>query len=429
MKKHSYFACVICLCLAVLFGTAQTVSAATWPQVADAGSLQSGSAIVMDLDTGTILYGKNIDERKYPASITKVMTCMLALENSDLTEVVTFSEDAVFKTDGSSIARDVGEQMTMEECLYGMMLASANECAYAIAEHVAGSLDAFIDMMNARAEELGCSNTHFVTPNGLHDDNHYVSARDMALIAQAAYENETFRTIVGTKTYQIPPTNKHEEITYMTNSHGMLLATKVDGYVYPYALGGKTGFTDEAGNTLVTYASKDGVNLVCVVLDSANPGHYEDTTTLLNACFANFEAGSIAQYEGTLSQTDSFFHGLSVDFMGGELPVLSVDNAATYVLPTGVGLDAANRVLLRSDEKDALGVAGYFYAGHKVGEMAIYLNAPDMSGSILPSDYAAPDPETDKNLITIEMLYLLGACALIALLITPVCLLLRRSDD
>ena len=145
------------------------------------------------------------------------MTTLLALENSDLNEVVTFSDDAINNTEGSGIYRDYGEQMTMEQCLYAVMLNSANECAYAVAEHVGGTVEHFVDMMNEKAAELGCTNTHFANPHGLFDENHYTTAHDMALIAKAAYQNETFRIITGTARYTIPPTNKHDEPTDLQN--------------------------------------------------------------------------------------------------------------------------------------------------------------------------------------------------------------------
>ena len=160
--------------------------AAYWPSAVTA---ESGAAIIMEENTGAVLYEKNSHAENYPASITKIMTALLAVENCDLNEEITFSEDAVYKNEGSTshIARDVGEKMTMEQCLYGMMLESANECAYAIGEHVAGGdINDFVDMMNERAKELGCKNTHFVNPNGLPDEDHYTSAYDMALIAREA---------------------------------------------------------------------------------------------------------------------------------------------------------------------------------------------------------------------------------------------------
>ena len=162
-------------------------------------------------------------QARYPASTTKLMTALLALEHSNLDETITFSSDAVFKneTNSSHIARDVGEQMSMEQTLYGVLLASANECAYAIAEHVGanmgGDYNTFIQAMNDRAKELGCVNTHFVNSSGLHDDQHYTCAYDLALIAREAYQNETLRKMVGTRRYEIPPTNKHADPTPLNN--------------------------------------------------------------------------------------------------------------------------------------------------------------------------------------------------------------------
>ena len=203
--------------LILLFGVLPglTVSAADhWPSGIEVGS---NSAIVMEADTGTVLFEKNADEIHYPASITKLLTGLIAVENSQPDEIVTFSKEAVAESYGgtSSIARDVGEKMTMEQCLYGMMLESANECAYAIGEHVGGDMDHFITMMNTRAAQLGCTNTHFTNPNGLPDEEHVTTARDMALIGRAVINNKQMARIVGTKTYVIPPTNKHEDETFL----------------------------------------------------------------------------------------------------------------------------------------------------------------------------------------------------------------------
>lgn len=173
----------------------------------------------------------------------------------------------------------------MEECLYGLMLESANEVAIAIAEHVAGSTEAFADMMNEKAASLGCVNTHFVTPNGLHDDDHYTCVYDMALIARAAYQNETFRTLIGTKTSKIGTTNLCGEVRWLNQHHKMLHEGE---YYYPACTGGKTGFTDQALNTLVTFAEKDGLKLVSVIMKSVSGKIYTDTATLLDYGFDNF---------------------------------------------------------------------------------------------------------------------------------------------
>ncbi len=270
-----------------------TVSAKKGPSVV------AESAIIMEASTGMVLYSKNINDKHYPASITKIMTALLALENCSLSETVTFSHDAVFGLEPGSahISADVDEQLTMEQCLYALMLKSANEVANAIGEHVAGSVEKFADMMNAKAKELGCKNTHFTNPHGLHNPEHYTTAYDMALITRAAMKNQTYRTIAGTKRYIIPPTNKQTETRYLTNKHQMIYPNDYPQYAYQYTLTGKTGYTDQAGNTLVTVAKKDGLELICVVLKSkpsyCQKNQYTDTISLLDYCFANFSVYNI----------------------------------------------------------------------------------------------------------------------------------------
>lgn len=255
-----------------------------WPQ---GPQVQAESAVLMDVDYGVCLYEKNMHKKQYPASITKIMTALLVIENCTLSDVVTFSENAVYgiEPESSHIGIDVGEQLTVEQSLYALMLASANEVAVGLAEHTAGSVGAFVDMMNQRAKELGCKNTHFVNPHGLHDKKHYVTAHDMALIAREAYHNQTFLDIVCTTTYEIPPTNMEEETRYLLN-HQKLLSD--DEWYYPGCRGGKTGFTDQALNTLVTFAKRDNRILVCVDLKTNGTPIYSDTTALLDYGFANF---------------------------------------------------------------------------------------------------------------------------------------------
>ena len=157
---------IVCAVCSITINPGKVQAADFWPEAPD---VQSASAIVMEASTGTILYEKNSMDAHYPASITKIMTTLLALENGNLSDTVTFSSDAVYKTEGSGIARDVGEQMTLEQCLYAVMLESANECAYAVAEHIGGTMENFVSMMNQKAAELGCQNTHFNNPHGLQD--------------------------------------------------------------------------------------------------------------------------------------------------------------------------------------------------------------------------------------------------------------------
>lgn len=247
------------------------------------------SAILMDASTGEILYEKNMHEQLYPASITKLMTVLLAFEYGKLDETVTFSEDAIFgiERNSSHIALDVGEQITLEQCLYAILLQSANEASLGVAEHIGGSKEGFAKMMNDRAKELGCKNTNFVNPNGLHDDNHYTSAYDMALIAKEVLKYDKFKEIISTLKYEIPPTNNQPETRYLYAQHQMIKPPSI--YVYEGCEGGKTGFTNQALNTLVTYAKRDNTELIAVVLKDTGANTYVDTKTLFDYGFENYE--------------------------------------------------------------------------------------------------------------------------------------------
>ena len=274
----------------------QTDETNGWP----AGpAVYAESAIVMDADTGTILYAKNIDTQKYPASITKIMTTLIAIENSYPTERVVFSDNAIWgiERNSSHIGIRIGENLSMKDCLYGMMLASANEVCLAVAEHIGGDVDTFVAMMNEKAAALGCTNTNFTNPNGLPDENHYTSAHDMALIAKAAFENELFREVCSTEIYKIGITNKTGEYRWMRNHHKMMLEDSE--YYYSGCLGGKTGYTQVALNTLVTYANKGEQNLICVSMRTNGGQVYLDTATMLDYGFQNFNNIAITNTKKT----------------------------------------------------------------------------------------------------------------------------------
>ena len=281
--------------------TVQTNDINGWPQ---GDAIESDAAICMDGNTGAVLYGKNIEKQEYPASITKIMTVLLALENGNLDDTVTFSENAVYSIEYGSahLGLTEGEELTLEQCLYGIMLASANEISNAVAEHIGGSVEKFADMMNQKAEELGCANTHFVNPNGLHDDNHYTCAYDMALITQAAMKYDKFREIIHTQEYSYPETNLVKEKRYFANHHGMLMdeSRAYDGFI-----GGKTGYTDEAWNTLVSTAERDGMLLISVVLHANGQDiEYGNTKTVLDYGYNNFKEVQINNLDQTVSDTE-----------------------------------------------------------------------------------------------------------------------------
>jgi len=333
-----------------------------WPKLSE--EITAGAAILMDVDTGTILYKKNINEPYYPASITKILTTLIAIENSSMDEVVTFSEDAVYKTEGSGIWRDIGEVMTMEQCLYAVMLESANECAYAVAEHVGGSMQKFVKMMNEKAKALGCESSKFMNPHGLPDKKHYVTAKDMAVIAKAAYENETFRSICGTKRYTIPPTNKHSEPTYMVNHHKMLYPKDTDAYLYDYCIGGKTGYTNAAGNTLVTYAQKDGMTLLAVILNGTSPQYWEETRALFDFGFENFNLCSVADYFDTEENADEGKY----DTLNTNDPYAQIDPQARIILPKTVNFSKTKmKISYDNLPEDVLAQLNYTYGKRIIG--------------------------------------------------------------
>lgn len=254
------------------------------------------SGIVIDAKSGKILYAKKIDDRHYPASITKILTTLVAIENNkDLYEEVTFSNYAVNSIEPGSthIGIKAGEKIPLIDVLNAIMLESANEACNGAAEHTVGTTKKFVELMNKKAQELGCTNSHFVTTNGLHDDNHYVTARDMAKISKAALENDMFRYVACKANAYITSTNKDKHGKELWNHHKMVKRTM---YVYDGVEGGKTGYTTKAGGTLVTFAKRGDQELITVDLCAHGYELYEDTIKMLNYGFNNYK--TIAPFKG-----------------------------------------------------------------------------------------------------------------------------------
>ena len=418
-------ACLILTIIsAVCLGKVDVKAADYWP---DAPETLSPSVILMEESTGTILYEKNSDEAHYPASITKIMTMLLALENGNLSDMVTFSDDAINNTEGSGIARDYGEQMTLEQCLYGVMLESANECAYAVAEHVGGTVENFVDMMNAKAKELGCTNTHFANPHGLQDENHYTTAHDMALIAQAAYQNETFRIIIGTKMYTIPPTNKHAEETVLRNHHDMLCTYHNANrkYLYPYCVGGKTGYTATANSTLVTYAEKDGMTLICVVMNTQSPNQFIDTVNLFDYAFDNFQVLNVAENDTNYSAETTVDNG-NLDNIA---PFVELDKDAVIVLPkTAEFSDTSSSVEYNDSDPEIAGSITYTYAGRNVGKADIKTTGVVVEGYAF--DNESTEEEEQEAVSTVQVRPIVVVLLIVAVILLGVLLFfLKRFYD
>ena len=280
--------------LSYYYETVDTDSIPGWP----AGpSIEAKSAVLMDLRTGTVLYSKNPDAAMYPASITKIMTCLLACENLDMSGQMVMSESAAYgiEAGSSSVYADTGEEMTMIEAMNALMLESANEIALRLAEMISGNAKKFAELMNQRARQMGCTGTHFNNPHGLTDPNHFVTAMDMARISFYAWKNPLFRQFVTTQYGEIAANNVRKETLYMQNHHRMMPNRN---YAYEGVLGGKTGYTMAAGATLVTFAKRDNMMLCAVVMNSIE-SCYPDTATLFDYGFNEFKCMDMWLRNGT----------------------------------------------------------------------------------------------------------------------------------
>lgn len=254
-------------------------------------NLNSKAVFLMDNESGKILYSENADKQMYPASTTKILTAILALENCKLDDVITINYDAVMSIpEGYSSANlQVGEKFTVEQLLQLLLVHSANDAANTLAFHVGGSLDSFVAMMNTKLSELQLSNSHFTNTYGLHEDDHYTTAHDLAVLMQYCIKNEDFRRIAGSASCAIPATNQYGPRKY-TSTNELLIPN--NRYYYPNIIAGKTGFTTPAGECLVSLAYKNGVELIAVVLGGKTvngvSARFKDTKTLYEYGFSHF---------------------------------------------------------------------------------------------------------------------------------------------
>ena len=399
-----------------LLAAASTATPSTIVEWPNAPTTLAGSAILIDADTGAVLYDKSSHTKAYPASITKLMTGLLTIENCSLDETVTFSQAAaksVIPGVDANIATKVGEKFTVEQSLYALLLSSANEVAYGLAEHVAGSLASFTDMMNARAKELGALNTHFSNASGLSDPNHYTTAYDMAMIGRVCFTNSTFISIdsyVGN--YKLGPTNLTPEIRSL---HSTNLMFKGQQFFYQYCKGGKTGFTDESGYTLISYAEKDGMRLICVVMkESKADDRYNDTKSLFEYGFNNFKKVSISNTDVSSLFNNSNYYSSKV--YGNSTINFSMD--ASYVdLPStatlsDVGLTLDNSSPATVDETakyDYTAKLNFTYSGNTIGSANLLVNT---KSNVIKSDslpYLSNDglaTPTGKKCFVINVKYL-----------------------
>lgn len=345
-----------------------------WPL--DTGC-QSEAGIVMDLDSGAVLFAQNIHVQEYPASITKLLTALIVVENASMDEQVTFSHDAVYNVEsgsGNKLQLEEGDVLSVKDCLYVMLLQSSNQAANALAEHVGGSREAFADMMNEKAASLGCRESHFVNPSGLNDPEQLTSAYDMAQIGAAVFGNPTLLEICSTTSATLPPTiNNPNGRTYSMEHKLVVTGDSSDENYYPSAVAGKTGYTSLAGQTLVTYAEQDGRRQVAVTLKSTQRTHYSDTKTILDFGFARFKNVSVAENE--------------TDYVTGEEPVtigdetyspsdLYLDEKAVVTLPNDAQFSDADKYLQTeipaSHPEGAVARIIYTYNDRQIGVAWVY---------------------------------------------------------
>lgn len=337
----------------------------------EAPEVDAPSAILIDAASGAVLYSKDSDEAYYPASITKIMTAMLVIENCSLDDSVTFSYRATHDLEegSSGIARTEGEIMSVRDCLYALLVASANEVAQALAEHVGGSIEAFAEMMNKKASALGCTNTHFANPSGLNNPNHYTTCHDMALILREAMTLPDFVEIASTTEYLIPATNKHSEPLKIFMKHDLL---RGEGK-YKYAVCGKTGYTSLAGFTLITAAQKDNMRLICVTMNcSSAKERAKSSTELFEFGFNNYTFYGVSEIDPSLASG-----GNSEAFLSSNVLSLSVSGEAGVVLPTSLGLPALTKEMVWDDaasENGRIGRVVYLCEGVPIGSAALTVN-------------------------------------------------------
>ncbi len=370
IKYISACAASICLLSTSLLPCYTAQAEPLWPT---APGILASTAILMEASTGSILYEKESETKMFPASTTKLMTSLLAIEQCRMTEIVYVTEKSVDfgpgvkYNDVSRTGVDVGEKLTMEDALYTILLGSDNVVSNSVAEHMGGGdIEVFVEMMNKRAKELGCVNTHFMNPHGLHDASHYTCAYDLAIIMKKCLEYPTFSRISNNSFYVLPEENMSRPV----EQKHQILRKRIE---YQGVFAGKTGHTDEAGQCLVTAAERNGMTLICVVMGEAvnNKDCYTDTMSLFDYGFNNFEMMKAASEESAknafpvlFNDKEAFVHKVNSD--------LSISET-TLVLPKGAKFsEVANKCKLTpivemQEGKNIIGKATFYYAGKDVG--------------------------------------------------------------
>lgn len=333
----------------------------------DSLNIYSEAVILIENTTGKTLYEKNSEQKMYPASTTKILTAILAIENSSLDDLVTVSQTAISNIPSgySSAYLSVGEEISVDNLLKVLLIHSANDAANVLAEHVSGSIDQFVNLMNEKTQELGCTNTHFVTTNGIHDDNHYTTAKDLSIIARYCMQNPTFRKYVSTPRCTIPATNKSQERTYK-NTNDLINTSST--YYYPGCIGIKTGYTSEAKNCLISACNKNGLQLIAVVLGAGSvngrSARYLDSKTLYDYGYSNYSMKTIAQKSSVL-KTITVPHATKETkdldlLLEDNIVALTKNNSSTNISPE---ISVSDNISAPISENSVIGTATYTIDG------------------------------------------------------------------
>ena len=414
-----------------------------WPQ---GPAIGAECAILMDMDTHTVLYSKNIHQKMYPASTTKILTCLLAMENCTLNEELTFSYDSIHSVplDGSRLGGvNEGDKMKLEYALYSVLVQSANDVANAVGEHVAQKLgyektsSEFAKLMTNRAKELGCKNTKFANPSGLFDENHYTTAYDLALIGCEFFDNNTLCKMSSTPSYHIEPNQNQTEDMWMASKNQLL---KGKPYEYEYLLGSKTGFVSQSRQTLVSAAKKDNMRLVCVVFTEETPYQFEDTVSLFKYGFENFKKVSINDNETKYNISDMDLFNTDNNLFGDSSPLIALENNRYVTIPKNAAFkDMDSSLTYHEDangDSNIIATINYSYFGADTGTCNVLFQKNDtpsfdfssgLPSSLITSNSTATGTANDSQKIIfinvkklIIVLIIISALILLILFISSV---------
>lgn len=364
--------------------------------------LEANTAILYSLDTGDVLYSKNADEKVYPASLTKMLAAVVLIENTtDLdNEILTYTNEAnneILGTGSVVVGLKIGEKITARQALNCLLISSGGDVAYAIAHHYGGNTDGFVAMMNEKAKEIGMTNSHFGNPVGLHDDETYTTGNDILTLAKYALKHEVFKEVTSTVRYTLPATNMSKERTYTTTN---FLTNPTTNYYYSYASGIKTGFTTEAGRCVVSTASYNGYNYLCVIMGCKNADgrrhEFMDSRNLYRWAFNNFEYKSLLDTTKPITEIE-----VELSLETDHIPLYAEQNLAKIFPKNADTSTITIKPNLIADTVDApikagdmLGTADVYYSEEKIGTVNL------VAGETVNSSLVMVVARVFKNIFT-----------------------------